>query len=66
MELYNEEIRDLLDSDSFPRRNKSLKIRRHPQTGEMIVHGLRVEPCGSVEEMLACLNRGSLRRTTGQ
>ncbi|KAL8274697.1 hypothetical protein Esti_001412 [Eimeria stiedai] len=62
LELYNEEIRDLL-GDSQPLR--SLAIRRDAVSGQVTVQDLRSVPCSSPQDLLACLHQGSQRRTTG-
>jgi hypothetical protein len=60
LEIYNEEIRDLLD----PRKGKVLAVREDSEGGVSVV-GAEEEIAGSAEQMLQCLHRGTLARTTG-
>ncbi|KAL8446852.1 hypothetical protein Emag_004613 [Eimeria magna] len=62
LELYNEEIRDLL-GDNQPLR--SLTIRRDAVSGQVTVQDLRSVSCSSPHDLVACLHQGSQRRTTG-
>ncbi|KAL8425086.1 hypothetical protein Efla_001475 [Eimeria flavescens] len=61
LELYNEEIRDLLGA-SQPLR--SLTIRRDAVSGQVTVQDLRSVACGSARDLLVCLHQGSQRRKT--
>ena len=60
LEIYNEEIRDLLD----PTKGKVLAVREDSEGGVSVV-GAEEEIAGSAEQMLQCLHRGTLARTTG-
>eukprot|EP00931_Biecheleriopsis_adriatica_P076220 TRINITY_DN49953_c0_g1_i1.p1 TRINITY_DN49953_c0_g1~~TRINITY_DN49953_c0_g1_i1.p1 ORF type:complete len:1308 (+),score=333.01 TRINITY_DN49953_c0_g1_i1:84-3926(+) len=61
LEIYNEDLRDLLQ----PGGAKSLIAVREDATGGIKVSGIRAETCTSAEEMMRCLNDGSVQRTTG-
>ena len=60
LEIYGEEIRDLLD----PTTSTKVSIREH-RTGEVYISGAKEELVTSFEEMMMALERGSLSRTTG-
>jgi hypothetical protein len=60
LELYGEEIRDLLD----PSNTGKVTIRETP-SGGVYVSGAREELVTSADEMLAVLEKGSAGRTTG-
>jgi len=60
IEIYNEEIRDLLRPDA----PKHLMAVRETVDGVIQVAGIRSEACNSAEQMLRCLSDGSLQRTT--
>ena len=66
LELYGEEIRDLLASKSFTS-NKSdrLTIRDLGGSGEPEVVGATLQDVEATAEALACLEVGMLRRVTG-
>ncbi len=61
MEIHNEEIVDLLDDKNL---KKQVTIRETPD-GEIMVQGATEEDAKSAEEMMGCLERGSLNRATG-
>lgn len=61
LEIYNEEIRDLLRA-SGPDGPKQI---RETADGVIQVVGLHAEACSSAEDMLRCLADGSVQRTTG-
>lgn len=61
LELYNEEIRDLLQ----PNAPKHLINIRENADGVIQIAGIHAEECSSAEDMLRCLNDGSVQRTTG-
>lgn len=60
LELYNEEIIDLLDESQ----NHSKQIRIHEDNGSILIDGITSRPVGSVIEAFDCLRIGSLSRTT--
>lgn len=62
LELYNEEIRDLLREGTAL---KSLVIRKDAVSGQLNVLGLRSVQCSSPQQLLHCLREGAHRRTTG-
>ena len=59
MELYNEEIRDLLKQG-----NDHLSIRE-AENGSVYVAGVYEEPVASAQDMFQSLMKGSLNRSTG-
>lgn len=61
LELYNEEIRDMLNSDVS---GQVLQIREDTSKG-IYVYGLTEEAVKSRQELANALIRGSLYRTTG-
>mmetsp|Transcript_98105 Transcript_98105/g.194233 ORF Transcript_98105/g.194233 Transcript_98105/m.194233 type:complete len:1420 (+) Transcript_98105:41-4300(+) len=61
IEIYNEEIRDLLQ----PNAPRHLIAVRETTDGVIQVAGIKSEACDSAEQMLRCLSDGSLQRTTG-
>ena len=69
LEIYNEEIYDLLDSTltSSSRRlakpNSSINIREE-KDGSISIYGINEEKVLCYDEMIACLERGSLHRST--
>lgn len=67
LELYNEELVDLLNAQSTDRQDRSkrpiINIREDP-TGLICVTGVREEAVRNEEEILELLRRGSLCRTT--
>jgi len=60
IEIYNEEIRDLLRPDA----PKHLMAVRETADGVIQVAGIHSEACNTAEQMLRCLSDGSLQRTT--
>lgn len=60
LEIYNEEIRDLLQ----PTVTCPITIRETAD-GVIQVAGLHAERCQTADEMLRCLSDGSVQRTTG-
>ena len=60
LELYGEDLRDLLD----PTSSAKVTIRETP-AGGVYISGAREELVTSAEEMLNALEKGSLGRTTG-
>eukprot|EP00762_Andalucia_godoyi_P008253 ANDGO_02988.mRNA.1 Kinesin-like protein KIN-4A len=61
LEIYNEEIRDLLHP-STPSKNIAIREDSH---GGIIVAGVQEETVETADELIQCLIRGSLCRTTG-
>lgn len=61
LELYNEEMRDLLHP-STPKHQIAI---RETVAGHIQVTGIRAEPCADASDMLRCLVDGSVHRTTG-
>lgn len=60
LELYNEEIIDLLDESQ----NHSKQIKIHQENGSIQMAGVTSQPVGSVVEAFDCLRVGALSRTT--
>ena len=60
LEIYNEELRDLLDTT----KGKALKVREDAD-GTAWVQGIEEEKVTSAEQMMQALHRGSLVRMTG-
>lgn len=69
LEIYNEEIHDLLDSsaesgvDRYLNKGKDITIREE-KNGSISVYGLLEEKVESSEELASCLDRGSNLRIT--
>lgn len=61
IEIYGEELRDLLDPDS--NNNKDILIRE-TETGELIIAGCKEEEINCQADLLSCLSRGSINRIT--
>jgi hypothetical protein len=61
VEIYNEEIKDLLHPDTP---SKSISIREDAN-GDIILAGVKEEVVTSFENMIRCLEHGSVFRTTG-
>ena len=59
LEIYNEELRDLLD----PNTKKSISIREE-KTGNISLYGLTEQKCNCAEDLESLLERGALYRTT--
>ncbi len=70
LEIYNEEIHDLLDpteEDPIKRYSEGSQNKvtiREEKSGQVSLYGLHEETVNSPEEMLQCLNRGSNYRST--
>ncbi|KAI8070513.1 hypothetical protein BC940DRAFT_331865 [Gongronella butleri] len=71
LELYNEDLLDLLNPDSHPRRAKlmgpppvEISIREDI-AGNIYWSGVKEEPCTCPEDLFNYLAKGSLCRTTG-
>ncbi|KAI7885189.1 kinesin-domain-containing protein [Lichtheimia hyalospora FSU 10163] len=71
LELYNEDLVDLLNMQQHRRRgttgtsnNNDISIREDVQ-GNIYWSGVREEPCNDPDELLGYLTKGSLCRTTG-
>ncbi|XP_035224400.1 kinesin-like protein KIF21A isoform X1 [Stegodyphus dumicola] len=66
MELYNEEVIDLLDTArDLDNKNKRAHIRIHEDAdGKIYTHGVIAQCVTNVQEALQCLKIGSLSRTT--
>jgi hypothetical protein len=60
LEIYNEEIRDLMVADE---KGKDLRIRE-TLNGEVYVSGLQSQPVGNPEEIGECMEVASKRRVT--
>jgi kinesin family protein 4/21/27 len=69
LEIYNEELNDLLDANSLQQamatgeRSNKINIREE-KNGSIAVYGLREEKVENAEELATCLDRGSNFRTT--
>ncbi|CAF0926166.1 unnamed protein product [Adineta ricciae] len=61
LEIYNEEVRDLLGKD----RDKSLEIKERPNVG-VYADGLTAHICKSATDMETIMRSGSFNRHTGQ
>jgi kinesin family member 17 len=61
IEIYNEEIRDLLGADP----NGKLDLKEHPQKG-VFVNGLSVQPVKSIPEIEKLMAHGNKLRMVGQ
>ena len=59
IEIYKEELKDLLDSSE-----KDLQIRED-ESGNTLIYGANEVVCHSLEEVMACFDAGSLLRHTG-
>ncbi|GBM91794.1 Kinesin-like protein KIF21A [Araneus ventricosus] len=65
MELYNEEVVDLLDTTRDLDNKKRTHVRIHEDAdGKIYTHGVIAQCVTSAEEALHCLKIGSLSRTT--
>lgn len=67
MELYNEDIKDLLNNgekttDGVAGRRGAPKITE--DNGQIVVQGVTIRAVQSAEEVLQCLHSGALARTT--
>ena len=65
LELYNEQIRDLLVPATKAAPTGGLDLREDAEKGGIVVAGLTHEVVASADDVLAHLARGSVRRTTG-
>ncbi|KAI9499210.1 hypothetical protein BDB00DRAFT_223398 [Zychaea mexicana] len=71
LELYNEELIDLLNPSTAQKRKNGNSVGsteisiREDIAGNIYWSGVREEPCAGPEELLGLLARGSLCRTTG-
>lgn len=70
LEIYNEEIYDLLDStittsarSKLSKPNGSINIREE-KDGSISIYGINEEKVLTYDEMMSCLERGSLHRST--
>ena len=63
LEIYNEELIDLLDHDKLIPAKKEINIREE-KNGTISVFGLKEVSVESAEEMTNCLNVGSRARST--
>lgn len=64
MELYMEELRDLLVPSSVEESKRPLIAIRENYRGEVEVGGVTEKPVHSLREMGECLSQGSMNRTT--
>lgn len=60
VEIYNEEVRDLLGNNS----NKALEVREDPKKGTF-VKGLSYYPLKNTDEIVKCLDKGNANRHVG-
>ncbi|KAJ0399913.1 hypothetical protein P43SY_008119 [Pythium insidiosum] len=65
LEVYGEEIRDLLGQLSGPESGDSKVTLREGESGEVQVVGALEEPVDDAEQCMRLLERGTLARTTG-
>ncbi len=63
LEIYNENIRDLLVKSSHKKKKKYLDLRETPQKG-VIIAGITFKPAENVSTVMDLLNLGNKRRTT--
>ena len=69
LEIYNEELHDLLDTKSLQQaiatgeRNSKINIREE-KNGSISLYGLHEEKVHNYDELASCLDRGSNSRTT--
>eukprot|EP00742_Colponemidia_sp_Colp-10_P010914 GILJ01012048.1.p1 GENE.GILJ01012048.1~~GILJ01012048.1.p1 ORF type:complete len:2113 (+),score=435.57 GILJ01012048.1:1-6339(+) len=61
LEIYNEDVKDLLHPETP---SKSIAIREDANGGILVV-GVQEEAVNSFDEMMSCLENGSVHRTTG-
>ncbi|KAF7512179.1 hypothetical protein GJ744_002341 [Endocarpon pusillum] len=64
VEIYNEQLRDLLLPDSTPLHERATVTIREDPRGRIILTGLYQVEINSVEELLSALNHGSAIRQT--
>ena len=65
LEIYNEEIKDLLDNQPHLHgKHKNISLREGPN-GSIVVTGVTEEPVETCDEMFHCLERGTVCRSVG-
>jgi kinesin family protein 4/21/27 len=64
VEIYNEQLRDLLTPDNVPPHERATVVIREDIKGNIILSGLRQVEVNSVEELMNVLNQGSTLRQT--
>ncbi|KAL2185234.1 kinesin-domain-containing protein [Thermothelomyces heterothallicus CBS 203.75] len=64
VEIYNEQLRDLLSPDNVPPHERATVTIREDVRGNIILTGLRQVEVNSVEELMSVLNQGSTLRQT--
>ncbi|KAL8365137.1 hypothetical protein RB595_004110 [Gaeumannomyces hyphopodioides] len=64
VEIYNEQLRDLLLPDTVPAHERSAVTIREDVKGNILLTGLRQVDINSVEDLMAALNMGSALRQT--
>lgn len=60
MEIYNEQVRDLLSKD---KPKGGLQVRQNPKKGQFYVQGLKAVPVGSYREIEKRMEQGTASRT---
>jgi len=60
LEIYNEQVKDLLNVKSF--KKGGLKVREHPHKG-FYAEGLQVSPVSSYEDIETRISEGTRNRT---
>jgi len=55
MEIYNEQVRDLLSKD---KPKGGLQVRQNPKKGQFYVQGLKAIPVGSYKEIEKRMEQG--------
>lgn len=64
VEIYNEQLRDLLLPDTVPAHERSAVTIREDVKGNILLTGLRQVEISSVDDLMAALNLGSALRQT--
>ncbi|KAI2611317.1 kinesin motor domain-containing protein [Hypoxylon fragiforme] len=64
VEIYNEQLRDLLVPDHFQQNERGNVTIREDQKGNIILTGLQQVDINSVDDLMNCLNFGSTIRQT--
>ncbi|KAK4250100.1 hypothetical protein C7999DRAFT_29346 [Corynascus novoguineensis] len=64
VEIYNEQLRDLLSPDNIPAHERATVTIREDVKGNIILTGLRQVEVNSVEDLMSVLNQGSTLRQT--
>lgn len=64
VEIYNEQLRDLLSPDNIPAHERGTVVIREDTKGNIILSGLRQVEVNSVEDLMNVLNQGSTLRQT--